>query len=405
MVLTDDESYRRPGLLQFSWDAMRNQVTSVPKSNLSRLVDRDRQDQSISPKGKAALDESVFKQMLALERKRSDRSGRHFGLLCLRVDRSRFNGTAIKIVDSVARVVRETDVVGWYQQDAVLGVILTELGSVDGKTADIILEKIGGAVRTVLESSGAEGVEASIDFYPGDLEGSETISKRVLNFCPDLNGHSQHSRTALFLKRMLDFFGSAFMLACLSPVLVVISTAVKLTSKGPILFRQERIGQFGETFTFLKFRTMYVDTDHSLHEDYIDGFIKNGNGDSDALKRDGVYKLSGDPRVTRVGRILRKTSLDELPQFWNVVRGEMSLVGPRPPIPYELKRYSTWHKKRILEAKPGITGLWQVEGRSQTTFDDMVRLDLQYAQNWSLRQDISLLLRTPLAVIKGNGAC
>ena len=109
--------------------------------------------------------------------------------------------------------------------------------------------------------------------------------------------------------------------------------------------------------------------------------------------------------MTKVGRFLRKTSLDELPQFWNVVKGDMSLVGPRPPIPYELKRYSTWHKKRILEAKPGITGLWQVEGRSQTSFDDMVRLDLQYAQNWSLKKDISLLLRTPLAVIKGSGAC
>jgi lipopolysaccharide/colanic/teichoic acid biosynthesis glycosyltransferase len=195
------------------------------------------------------------------------------------------------------------------------------------------------------------------------------------------------------------------MLVCLSPLLAVIGAAIKITSKGPILFRQKRIGQFGETFTFLKFRTMYVDAGHSLHEDYIDGFIKNSGNESGALKKDVIYKLCGDPRVTRLGRFLRRTSLDELPQFWNVVKGDMSLVGPRPPIPYELKRYSTWHKKRILVAKPGITGLWQVEGRSQTSFDDMVRLDLQYTQNWSLRKDISLLLRTPLAVIKGRGAC
>jgi lipopolysaccharide/colanic/teichoic acid biosynthesis glycosyltransferase len=307
-------------------------------------------------------------------------------------------------VNSIIETVRDTDIVGWQKQDYILGVILTELGAVNGSTADIILKKIGENVRTVLKSGGIEGIEASIDFYPGDLEGSDTISKRVIRFCPDLDHHSRYSRTALFLKRGLDLLGSSVMLVCLSPLLVVIGAAVKLTSKGPILFRQERTGQFGETFTFLKFRTMYVDVDHSLHENYIDEFIKNGeNGDS--LKRDGIFKLSGDPRVTKVGRFLRKTSLDELPQFWNVVKGDMSLVGPRPPIPYELKRYSTWHKKRILEAKPGITGLWQVEGRSQTSFDDMVRLDLQYAQNWSLRQDISLLIRTPLAVIKGNGAC
>jgi lipopolysaccharide/colanic/teichoic acid biosynthesis glycosyltransferase len=117
-----------------------------------------------------------------------------------------------------------------------------------------------------------------------------------------------------------------------------------------------------------------------------------------------VYKITDDPRVTRVGRFLRKTSLDELPQFWNVLKGEMSLVGPRPPIPYELESYRTWHKRRILEVKPGITGLWQIYGRSRTTFDEMVRLDLRYARTWNLFLDLKILVQTPRAMFSGEGA-
>ena len=117
-----------------------------------------------------------------------------------------------------------------------------------------------------------------------------------------------------------------------------------------------------------------------------------------------VYKLTNDPRVTAVGRFLRKTSLDEFPQFWNVLRGEMSLVGPRPPVAYEFEMYDYWHRRRVLELKPGVTGLWQVNGRSRTCFDDMVRLDLRYSQTWSLWLDLKILLATPLAVVAGNGA-
>jgi len=122
-----------------------------------------------------------------------------------------------------------------------------------------------------------------------------------------------------------------------------------------------------------------------------------GNGD-------GVYKLTKDPRITRVGGFLRKTSLDEIPQFLNVLRGEMSLVGPRPPVPYEVESYDFWHRRRVLEAKPGITGLWQVKGRSRVKFDDMVRLDLQYARTWSPWLDVKILLQTPGAMVIGEGA-
>ncbi len=203
----------------------------------------------------------------------------------------------------------------------------------------------------------------------------------------------------------MDVTGSLVALLIFAPLLLVIAFAVKLTSKGPILFRQRRVGQHGEPFVFLKFRSMYVGNNASIHQEYVKKLIagkaekhpSNGNGA-------GVYKLTKDPRVTPIGAFLRKTSLDELPQFFNVLRGDMSLVGPRPPVPYEVEAYDVWHRCRLLEAKPGITGLWQVNGRSRVKFDDMVRLDLQYARTWSPWMDIKILLRTPGAVVLGEGA-
>jgi len=177
---------------------------------------------------------------------------------------------------------------------------------------------------------------------------------------------------------------------------------VKLTSKGPVLYRQRRVGQFGRPFTMFKFRTMHVDVDHRIHEDYVENFIQCVQ--SATSLKDAAFKLVDDPRVTPVGNFLRRSSLDEMPQFWNVLRGEMSLVGPRPPVLYEAARYKRWHRRRVLEAKPGMTGLWQVSGRSRTTFDDMVRLDLRYAKNPSLWTDLKILLATPRAVLSGRGA-
>ena len=158
-------------------------------------------------------------------------------------------------------------------------------------------------------------------------------------------------------------------------------------------------------FVFLKFRSMYINNDASVHAKYVRELIagqaerkaSNGNGE-------GVYKLTGDARITTVGKFLRRTSLDELPQFLNVFMGQMSLVGPRPPIDYEVEAYDLWHRRRLLEAKPGITGLWQVNGRSRVKFDDMVRLDLTYARTWSPWLDFKILMRTPRAVVLGEGA-
>ncbi|MGC2193845.1 MAG: sugar transferase [Terriglobales bacterium] len=199
---------------------------------------------------------------------------------------------------------------------------------------------------------------------------------------------------------MVDIVLSSLALLVLLPLFLVIAVAVRLSSQGPVLFRQERVGQFGKRFRFLKFRSMQSCSESALHEQYVRKLISGSLG----VPENGIFKIQNDPRVTSVGRILRKTSLDELPQFWNVLIGEMSLVGPRPPLPYEVEAYDIWHRRRVLEAKPGITGLWQVTGRSRTCFDDMVRLDLRYTQSSSLWLDLKILLQTPRAVLAGDGA-
>ncbi len=206
------------------------------------------------------------------------------------------------------------------------------------------------------------------------------------------------------LKRVLDIVGAAVGLVLLSPILLFIALLVKATSRGPILFKQERVGYQGKSFTFLKFRTMYNNCENRIHQEYVKRLIHGkkeeiNNGSADVP----LYKIKNDPRITPVGRFLRKTSLDELPQLWNVFVGEMSLVGPRPPIPYEVEEYQKWHYRRFMEVKPGVTGLWQVSGRNKTSFDEMVRLDLSYARQWSLALDIKILLKTIKVVLLPDG--
>jgi len=229
------------------------------------------------------------------------------------------------------------------------------------------------------------------------------LSDRTLN--PDLAQRSQATQVSKVTKRAMDIVGSLLALLLFAPVLSAIALAIRLTSKGPVLFRQKRVGQHGEEFVFFKFRTMHVNNDPRVHQEYVRQLIAgsaqrhpgNGNGK-------GVYKLTKDSRITSVGRFLRRSSLDELPQLFNVLRSEMSLVGPRPAIAYEVEAYDTWHTRRIFEAKPGITGLWQVNGRSRVNFDEMVRLDLQYARTWSPWMDLKILMRTPVAMFFGDGA-
>ena len=210
---------------------------------------------------------------------------------------------------------------------------------------------------------------------------------------------------ALFLKRAFDILVSGTLLLMFFPLFLFIGMLIKVFSPGPVLFKQVRAGQFAREFTMCKFRTMKLETDDSIHRDYAVNFITGQQLDFEDRKRnrDQVFKMTRDPRVTPVGSLLRRTSLDELPQLLNVWRGEMSIVGPRPPIFYELNHYKEWHKKR-LRAKPGLTGLWQVSGRSTVPFDEMVLLDLYYIDHWSLKTDLEILFRTIPVVFSGEGA-
>lgn len=205
----------------------------------------------------------------------------------------------------------------------------------------------------------------------------------------------------LVVKRLLDIIGSLVGLFVLSPVLLVIGLAIRLDSPGPALFRQTRVGLDGRQFTMLKFRTMRVGGDDSIHRDYIADLVR-GEADSRMNEQGEPVFLLDDPRITRLGDWLRKRSLDELPNLMNVLKGDMSLVGPRPPIPYEVELYDDRARRRI-SVKPGMTGLAQVNGRGSLTFWEIVELDLKYIDNWSLMLDLKILLETFPSVITQRG--
>jgi exopolysaccharide biosynthesis polyprenyl glycosylphosphotransferase len=204
------------------------------------------------------------------------------------------------------------------------------------------------------------------------------------------------------LKRAMDVIISGTGLLLLSPLLLVTAIAIRLESSGPVFFRQERVGRDGRKFWFFKFRSMGVDSDDSIHRRYVQSLIAGG-GQPGNPGGDKAYKLTDDPRITRVGRFIRRYSIDEIPQLINVLRGDMSLVGPRPPIAYEVQEYSEWHRKR-LSIRPGITGLWQTMGRSKRTYNQMVKLDIFYIDHYSLWLDLRILLRTLAVVLRGSDA-
>ena len=366
--------------------------------------------ESVSAGEREVLNEATFKRMISIERKRTERSRKPFLLMLLDTGNcqgSKKNGKALdSIVSALLASTRETDVTGWYKNRATVGVMFTEL-VVDDKNSILstMLTKVSATLRDNLTFEQFNQISISFHFFPDDWD--HDISGRPSNptLYPDLLSLDNTRRFLSGIKRMMDIIGSALTLIICAPAFLVIALAIKASSKGPVFFRQQRVGQHGERFTFLKFRSMHIDNDPSVHKEYVLKLIagqaepkpSNGNGA-------GVYKLTNDERITRVGALLRRTSLDELPQFLNVLKGDMSLVGPRPAIPYEVAAYQTWHRRRVLEFKPGITGLWQVTGRSRVNFDEMVRLDLRYAKSWSPWLDIRILMRTPRAVLMGEGA-
>jgi len=206
------------------------------------------------------------------------------------------------------------------------------------------------------------------------------------------------------LKRAFDVVSCSIAAILTTPLFFLITLSIKLDSQGKIFFKQERVGMDGRVFLCYKFRTMRPDADENLHREAYRNNINGHNGANGGCAKKPIFgKVKNDPRITKMGGFLRRSSLDELPQLWNVLKGDMSIVGPRPPIPYEVEDYDLRHRKR-LEVKPGITGLWQVSGRNRLTFDEMVRIDLYYIENWSLWLDLKIILLTLPAVFRGDGA-
>lgn len=354
-------------------------------------------------------DEKSFNAMLARERKRTERSKRQFILVTL--SRSEIpageNGKNPyhRILSTLSSSIRDIDVLGWYKTGLVLGIIFPEIDDTSkGMATSSILGRVKTNLAANLTREEREKLEVSVYLFPETAGPAESISDLALY--PDIQEVRSAKRIPLMVKRAIDLIGSLAALIVFSPLFLVISVLIRLTSEGPVFFRQRRVGQYGKPFTFMKFRSMYINNDPAIHRDYVQNMIRS-SGSPDRKNgncQEKVFKIQNDPRVTTFGRFLRKTSLDELPQFINVLKGEMSLVGPRPPIPYECENYEVWHRRRILDMKPGITGLWQVAGRSRTSFDEMVRLDIYYLTNWSLWLDLKLLLQTPRAVLSRKGA-
>lgn len=246
---------------------------------------------------------------------------------------------------------------------------------------------------------------------------SQTISTQVTPLSralPAALGTAPVHAGYFILKRAVDILISLLALILLTPFFLLIGFIIKVDSPGPAVYSQKRVGckyhwkdgsYLSEvcTFTFYKFRSMYFKSEDTVHREFIAAYIHNdlsgmANLQQGPVEKSNRYKLSGDKRITPVGQLLRKTSLDELPQLWNILKGDMSLVGPRPAIPYEVEMYEPWHMQRLF-ALPGLTGLWQVTARNSATFDDMVRMDLEYIEKKSFLLDMKILIKTPFAVL------
>jgi lipopolysaccharide/colanic/teichoic acid biosynthesis glycosyltransferase len=362
---------------------------------------------STAPDRRIVINEGIFRDVLVRERNRAERFNEPFVVLLFGLkDPDSPYAAAVwsQTIAAVTAVVRETDVVGWVTRGQALALVLTEMAASDEATARDFEARIRRDLALRLDGRTLAGLSVRLHFkVPAEKKaaGDALWPSDPLLF----KLHSEEDAASLrdVLKRSLDILGSGALLILLAPVFLAIAFLIKLKSPGPIFFRQVRVGEKAKPFTMLKFRSMHVNSDSKVHQQYVTQFIKSA-GKSEGGK-DQVFKLTNDPRITPLGHILRKTSLDELPQLWNVFRGDMSLVGPRPPLFYETEQYQAWHWRRVLDAKPGVTGLWQVAGRSRTTFDGMVRLDLRYVRTRSLWTDIKILLATPAAVITGKGAC
>ncbi len=397
-----------------------------------------------------------FKQRMALEKRRAERTSYSSSIIFFNIKpRKQHSTLKNSFIKDIAKLIcvniRFTDVVMLYKSHTIL-ILLPDTNSSGAKCAfermaHVILRvysrpfnlklddfhiKIlsfperqsepAALPKTIPQNGKSQHVRASDMRAP-----QEMVFKRdyltTLNLCrSSFNGsvismgiedaffwdQELVSKVILFGKKLgktlFDQIGASLALLIFFPVMLVIAFVVKVTSPGPVFYKQRRVGYRGRCFTFYKFRSMYTQIDENVHQEYVKKLINGQNNCiNNGTSEDPFYKITDDPRITPFGKFLRRTSLDELPQLFNVLRGEMSLVGPRPPIPYEVEEYKNWHFRRILEVKPGITGLWQVSGRNRLSFDNMVRLDIKYAESWSLRMDVKILLKTIKVVFVADG--
>lgn len=347
--------------------------------------------------------QEIFLPSVQREIRRTERSGRPFVLALVRCEA--FGGqTGTKLACQLAamleRTIRETDWLGWYENSRTLGIVLTELGQADEAQIRILTSRISTTLEKAVSAKECGEFRLIVRQFPRHSTWREADGWDEQTYC-DLDSPSSKRAGQLAVKRAMDIAGSLIGMLIFLPAFAAVVIMLKLTSSGAIFFRQKRVGQYGHQFELYKFRSMRENNDPEIHREYMAQMIR---GSCEVQHSNGLYKLVNDPRVTKLGRFLRKTSLDELPQFLNVLRGDMSLVGPRPPLPYEFERYQMWHRRRVLDIKPGLTGLWQVKGRSRTTFDEMVRMDLHYANTWTVWKDIQIIFQTPTAMFSGAGA-
>jgi len=375
-----------------------------------------------------------FLWMLSKEMNRVDRTNQPLSMLLIETSyfkdliqktpytHTSFNRVIETIIGILGNNFRKIDIKGWYDTD-ILAILMPNTPKLG---ASIAYNKLRDSVHEFLFQIGINtdshfDKACGIHTYPDSLLRKNVFLEKehkaeivfdskmfILNpdiFYENLSKTDGIIKIQHLIKRLMDLFGSIVGLIFLFPLMLVIGILIKLTSPGPIFFNQSRLGHHGKPFSFYKFRTMYHGANDKSHREYVTHLIQ-GNHEkiNQGSLQDPWLKMTNDPRVTSFGKFLRRSSLDELPQLYNVLKGEMSLVGPRPPISYEVEKYKIWHLKRILEAKPGITGLWQVYGRSSTSFDDMVRLDLRYAENCSIGMDIKILFKTVKVVLSAKGA-
>jgi lipopolysaccharide/colanic/teichoic acid biosynthesis glycosyltransferase len=341
----------------------------------------------------ALLPRRHFLAQLHREKRRADRSKAPLSIAIYRLAQHAGIDRTIQLSDLLLTCKRETDVVGELGP-GIVAVICTETGTAGVQQFTKKIDLISGDLPYSVECA----------TYPDQLFEGLAVSPDQAHGPSPLFSHSPLSDSYL-LKRPIDVLGALLALLLFSPLMLVTALAVKLSSPGPIIFRQTRLGRGGVPFTFYKFRSIVADGDDRIHRDYVKSLIQGDYANTD--QQDAVeplYKIKADPRVTWVGRFIRKTSIDELPQLFNVFKGDMSLVGPRPPIVYEAEIYQSWHLRRVLDIKPGMTGLWQVEGRSKVTFDEMVRMDLRYVRGCSLSMDLRILAKTFPVVLSCEGA-